>query len=616
MLEYFIMSTSLIITVSLVASTFVAKTRISFISLFSSGVFGTILSIYLLFFAENSWIKNVVIEFNMYRLDLLVGYSSMTMVLILSTAMVSISLYSIYYLKHRRDFIDVGKYWRYLSLLFLILYFAIIVNDYILFIALLEIATVFFILLIIVEKASHRARSVARLYMVVDIIASTLLITGFMIIYLETGSTSFTSIVHSRKYIYPSIYIVTGFIIKSGLFPFHWWLPRVHGEAPPPISALASGFLASIGVYEILFLSTLAKEFINYTIVYLLLVIGLVSMLYGSSVALVQRDVKKLIAYSTIAHNGYIAFLLGLTNYIYLKQGPGASIVSPILYASILLYILGHSLAKMSLFLIAGKLEVLLGARDMYKLGGLKKYMPITYIVSIITAFSLIGLPPTVSFLAKSIVHVALLKTSLSFITDVSIAGFISLLTASYMIKFIHHVFLSELKHSRIYSVVVKHMPWEDRIALTSIIIPLVLTIAFSTQPTYLIYMVNSLVTKLGLSIDVSGYLGVYPFIVFIYSKPPLPPISMVEEVFIIVIALTTIPLSAFAGLWIWLHIEKISIILHELMDRVYRRHVLDRFYQIKTSLVDLIESFEDNYVLPLIISIALLLTLVILIIY
>ncbi len=614
--EYYIMSIPLIIILSLIVSILIDKAKVLFIGLFLSGVHGTLLSLYSLFFAEISWIENTVVELGVYRLYLLTGYPTMTMVLILSIAMISIPLYSIYCLRYRHDFIDVKKYWRYLALLFLILYFAIIIDDYILFIALLEVATIFFILLIIVEKTSHRARSVARLYMVVDIIASTILIMGFMMFYLETGSTSFTSIVYSREYIYSSMYVALGFIIKSGLFPFHWWLPRVYGEAPPPISALASGFLSSIGVYEVLFLSTLAKGFTNYVVVYLLLIVGLVSMLYGSSVALVQRDVKKLIAYSTIAHNGYITFLLGLTNYIYLKQGLGASIVSSILYASILLYILGYSLTKISLFLIAGKLEVLLGVRDMYKFGGLRKYMPVTYIVSIITAFSLIGLPPTISFLAKSIVHVSLLKTSLSFITDVSIAGFISLLTASYMIKLIHHVFLSELRHGRIYSVVVKHMPWEDRVALASIIVPLIPTIVFSIQPTYLIYMINSLISKFGLSIDVSEYLGIYPFIVFIYSRPPLPPISKVEEIFIILIALTTIPLSAFTGLWIWLHIEKISTIFHELMDRVYRRHVLDRFYQIKTSLVDLIESFEENYILPLIISLLLLLTLVILIIF
>jgi len=184
--------------------------------------------------------------------------------------------------------------------------------------------------------------------------------------------------------------LVLGFITKSAQIPLHFWLPEAHTVAPSPASALLSGVMTAMGIYGLLRISS----FINLsdpTLLYLLSALGLISCIYGGVQAILQRDGKKLLAYSTIAGNGFATALLSY--YIYTRDHT--------VLLTLLIAVLAHMSYKTTLFLDIGLIEQTIGHRYIRYLKGLVSILPISAVGALLSLLSLVGLPPTVGFTSK-----------------------------------------------------------------------------------------------------------------------------------------------------------------------------------------------------------------------
>jgi len=191
--------------------------------------------------------------------------------------------------------------------------------------------------------------------------------------------------------------LVVGLGVKLAAFLLHIWLPYAHAEAPTPVSALLSPAMIGIGAYGLLrlWLELLTGSYAQYSLY--INMWGLATMIYGGAMALMQDDIKRVLAYSSISQMGYILFGLGSASDLGITGGT-------------LMYVT-HGLGKAILFMMAGSIILQTGTRSMSKLGGLGGKMPYTAVIAMIGALTIIGIPPTSGFMAEWILFNGVLQT-------------------------------------------------------------------------------------------------------------------------------------------------------------------------------------------------------------
>jgi NADH:ubiquinone oxidoreductase subunit 5 (subunit L)/multisubunit Na+/H+ antiporter MnhA subunit len=224
-----------------------------------------------------------------------------------------------------------------------------------------------------------------------------------------------------------SAMLLVGMLSKSATLPFHTWLPDA-GVAPSPVTALLhAAVLVKIGVYVYarLFLSTFG---LGPELRLALIIVAAASALVSAGAALVETDIKRIVAYSTVSQ---IAF-------IFLGLATG----SPLGAAGALLYILMHGLAKAGLFLSAGIIEQNAHTKDIRQMGGLLKTMPVTAVAFLLCAFSVMGIPPLGGFFSKYMVISSAIGTGNLALGAVYLAG--AVLTILYLFRLFSKVFLGE----------------------------------------------------------------------------------------------------------------------------------------------------------------------------
>src|SRR5215207_5839874 len=194
--------------------------------------------------------------------------------------------------------------------------------------------------------------------------------------------------------------LVVGLGVKLAAFLLHIWLPYAHAEAPTPVSALLSPAMIGIGAYGLLrlWMELLAgtgtyEQYSLYINMW-----GLATMIYGGAMALMQDDIKRVLAYSSISQMGYILFGLSSESILGITGGT-------------MMYIT-HGLGKAILFMMAGSIILQTGTRSMSKLGGLAGKMPYTAVIAMIGALTIIGIPPTSGFMAEWILFNGVLQTA------------------------------------------------------------------------------------------------------------------------------------------------------------------------------------------------------------
>jgi proton-translocating NADH-quinone oxidoreductase chain M len=194
--------------------------------------------------------------------------------------------------------------------------------------------------------------------------------------------------------------LVIGLGVKLAAFMLHIWLPYAHAEAPTPVSALLSPAMIGIGAYGLLRLwmelLTVTGSYEQYSLY--INMWGLATMIYGGAMALMQDDIKRVLAYSSISQMGYILFGLSSESILGITGGT-------------MMYIT-HGLGKAILFMMAGSIILQTGTRSMSKLGGLAGKMPYTAVIAMIGALTIIGIPPTSGFMAEWILFNGVLQTA------------------------------------------------------------------------------------------------------------------------------------------------------------------------------------------------------------
>ncbi|MFZ0366886.1 MAG: NADH-quinone oxidoreductase subunit M [Nitrososphaeraceae archaeon] len=230
--------------------------------------------------------------------------------------------------------------------------------------------------------------------------------------------------------------LVIGLGVKLAAFLLHIWLPYAHSEAPTPISALLSPAMIGIGAYGLLrlWLELLVGDYSQYSIYINLW--GLATMIYGGAMAMMQDDIKRVLAYSSISQMGYILFGLGSESVLGIT---GAALM----YVS-------HGLGKAILFMMAGSIILQTGTRSMSKLGGLAGRMPYTAVIAMIGALTIMGIPPTSGFMAEWILFTGVLQSGVTNSDTLRIVAFglgilATVLTAAYILWMYKRIFFGKI---------------------------------------------------------------------------------------------------------------------------------------------------------------------------
>jgi hypothetical protein len=252
-----------------------------------------------------------------------------------------------------------------------------------------------------------------------------------------------------------SALLILGFGVKAGMLPVHVWLPDAHPVAPSPASALLSGVMIKAGAYGIFrtllvlmrpevseHLEESAWHFTS-QLGLVVLWIGIVTMFIGVMMALGQSNAKRMLAYHSVSQMGFILAGLGAAAYL---GAHGAMGVAGGLY-----HVVNHALFKGALFLGVGAVFFRTGELDMYKLGGLWRRMPLTFLFTLIAAFGITGVPLFNGFVSKCLIHHSLVEAmELHHLASLGIAEKIFVVTcggtACSFIKLIGFVFLGKPK--------------------------------------------------------------------------------------------------------------------------------------------------------------------------
>lgn len=263
----------------------------------------------------------------------------------------------------------------------------------------------------------------------VTVFGALMMLIGFLYVYASTGSFDLGVI---GKYNIPNVavmLILFGILSKSATLPLHTWLPDA-GVAPSPVTALLhAAVLVKIGVYVYarLFVATMSLDAVWHTVVP---VIAGASALVSAGAAMIDKDMKRIIAYSTISQIGFIFLGLSIGNDIALAGG--------------LLYILMHGIAKAGLFLCAGIIEQGTHTKDITKMGGLIKMMPVTAVAFLVCSFSVMGIPPLGGFFSKFLVISGTLQSGHFWIALTFLFG--AVMTIIYLFRIFIMIFMGPTK--------------------------------------------------------------------------------------------------------------------------------------------------------------------------
>jgi proton-translocating NADH-quinone oxidoreductase chain M len=230
--------------------------------------------------------------------------------------------------------------------------------------------------------------------------------------------------------------LVIGLGVKLAAFGLHIWLPYAHSEAPTPISALLSPAMIGIGAYGLLrlWMDLLTNDYSQYSLYINLW--GLVTMIYGGAMALMQDDIKRVLAYSSISQMGYILFGLGSESVLGISGGT-------LMYVS-------HGLGKAILFMMAGSIILQTGTRSMSQLGGLAGKMPYTAVLAMIGGLTIIGIPPTSGFMSEWITFSGALQSGVEYSETIRVIAFAlgilaTLLSTAYILWMYKRIFFGKI---------------------------------------------------------------------------------------------------------------------------------------------------------------------------
>ncbi len=282
-----------------------------------------------------------------------------------------------------------------------------ILQNIIAFIMCWEVMTVSAFLLVIYDSEKKQTLRAGMNYFIQSHICVLLIITGFIWAGSAAGSTDMHQIFASARSgaagmgPWPFIILFTGFAFKAGFVPFHTWLPWAHPAAPSHVSGVMSGVIIKMGIYGI-FRSLPLCQGNMLQMGRFILIISVMSALYGVMLAIIQHNLKRLLAYHSIENIGIIGMGMGLG---LMGTGMGNATVAMAGYCGALLHTLNHSLFKSLLFYTTGTVYRMAHRVNIEELGGLMKIMPFTAAFFLVPALAITGLPPFNGFISEFLIY-------------------------------------------------------------------------------------------------------------------------------------------------------------------------------------------------------------------
>ena len=273
-----------------------------------------------------------------------------------------------------------------------------------------ELMTVASFLLILYDAQRREVSRAALAYLIMMHVGFVLLVVGFVRLDAVCGRATFDALgqyFHTKPALPLFLVFLAGFGMKAGLFPLHVWLPEAHPAAPSHVSALMSGVMIKTGIYGILRTTAALGDLpVLHTAGVILLVVGIITGLWGVILAAMQNDVKRLLAYSSIENIGIILLSVGIAA---LGKASGNQMVALCGIAGALLHSLNHSFFKSLLFFGAGNILSQTHTTSLDALGGLTKHMPLTSLLFLAATAAICALPPLNGFVSELLVYLGLL---------------------------------------------------------------------------------------------------------------------------------------------------------------------------------------------------------------
>lgn len=301
----------------------------------------------------------------------------------------------------------------------------------------LEAATVISAVLILFGRTKKAIRA-TYVYLAISIVEVILVVTGAFILYNDAGTLDLNKLtagaVSEGDMFLLAMLFFFGFGTKAGLLPLGIiWLPSAHSEAPPPISATMSGILIKASVVAMV--KAIYPFYLISGVETLILVVagfGVLNMLVGVIMALLSEDIKRLLAFHSISQMGYIIMGFGLA--------------TPAAVYGALFHITNHMLFKGCLFLITGALILRVNTRQIHRMGGLMKQMPLTGLCFLIASLAMSGVPLLNGFVSKELIYEGSAQAGYpvlfsAFGLDLTILGLVGWLTSILTFACLIHAF-------------------------------------------------------------------------------------------------------------------------------------------------------------------------------
>jgi len=331
---------------------------------------------------------------------------------------------------------NVERRFNYLNILLIILggmNGVVLVKDIFSLYVFLEITALSAFILIAFRRDRHSLEGAYK-YIVFSSIATVLLLASIALLILFTGDTSFAALSTAIKgqgnqlVVFSIAIFIVGLMIKSGLMPFHGWLPDAYSTAPDSASLLLAGIVTkTVGVYPLIRIVYSVFGF-SVPVNNILMFFGAASIVFGAFAALTQADLKRMLAYSSISQVGYIILSLGCGSLLGM--------------AGAVFHIFNHAVFKSTLFANAAAIDSKVSSYDLENLGGLAQKMPVTGTVSALACLSVAGIPPLAGFWSKLIIILALWASNNYFYAVIAVLS--SIVTLAYMLTLQRKVFFGK----------------------------------------------------------------------------------------------------------------------------------------------------------------------------
>ncbi|MCM3189577.1 Na+/H+ antiporter subunit A [Bacillus subtilis] len=353
------------------------------------------------------WIPSLGINFTVY-----IDGLGLLFALLITGIGSLVTLYSIFYLSKEKE--QLGPFYVYLLMFMGAMLGVVLVDNVMVLYMFWELTSLSSFLLIGYWYKREKSRYGAAKSLLITVSGGLCMLGGFILLYLITDSFSIREMVHQVQliaghelFIPAMILILLGAFTKSAQFPFYIWLPDAM-EAPTPVSAyLHSATMVKAGIYVIARFSPIFAFSAQWF--WIVSLVGLFTMVWGSFHAVKQTDLKSILAFSTVSQLGMIISMLGVSaaalHYGHTEYYTVAAMAA-------IFHLINHATFKGSLFMAVGIIDHETGTRDIRKLGGLVAIMPITFTISLIGTFSMAGLPPFNGFLSKEMFFTSMLRVT------------------------------------------------------------------------------------------------------------------------------------------------------------------------------------------------------------